>query len=215
MRAGLLLAGLAFEIGYPILYDNFLNLGAVIPLGQGAMRKQFGSAPRVAFQCAIHQLLQEQLEPRCPLRSSAFAVCGGSILDLADDFTDKLAFAALGGRPLRLPETPFLNRECSGGLRRPDLLIARTSHIVSGEIPGVIAIRECDLDRAVCNLGSKFLTPDIDGPRSAITRDPLAPKLLKNGLQCRHPFGLAVSGDVYWRQQQIVDHLEEAGRTGR
>jgi hypothetical protein len=54
VRAGLLLASLAWEIGGPILYDNRLNPGAVIPLGLGAMREQVGSAPRIAFQCAIH-----------------------------------------------------------------------------------------------------------------------------------------------------------------
>jgi hypothetical protein len=48
VRAGLLLAGLAWEIGWPILYDNSLNPGAVIPLGLGAMREQVGSAPRIA-----------------------------------------------------------------------------------------------------------------------------------------------------------------------
>src|SRR6202043_3343132 len=41
------------------------------------------------------------------------------------------------GRPFRLPETPFLNRECVGGLREPDLLIARTLRTsLSGERPG-------------------------------------------------------------------------------
>src|ERR1700692_2913348 len=93
------------------------------------------------------------------------------------------------GRPLGLPETPFLNR--------PDLLIARTpGKRLIGESPGVFAIREGDLDRSVCNLGNKFSTSEIDGPRSAITRDPFAPKLLKNGLQCRHPLGPTVSGDL-------------------
>src|SRR6266436_4077070 len=101
------------------------------------------------------------------------------------------------GRPLGLPETPFLNRESSGGLPRPNLLIARTPHIVSGERSAVFAIRECDLDLSVCGLGSKFPTSEIDGPRSAITRDPFAPKLLENSLQCRHPLGLAISGDLY------------------
>src|SRR3984957_21165057 len=114
VRAGLLLAGLAWEIGYPILYDNFLNLGAVIPLGLGAMREQVGCAPRVAFQCAIHQPLQEQLEARCQLRSATFAVCGGSILDLADDFTDKLAFAALGGAAFGITRNAFFESRMLG-----------------------------------------------------------------------------------------------------
>ena len=81
-----------------------------------------------------------------------------------------------------LPETPFLNREWLGGLPRPDLLIARTPHIVSGERSTVFAIRECDLDGFVCNLGTKISIPNIDGHRSAITRDPSAPKLFKNSL---------------------------------
>ena len=36
VRAGFLLAGLAREIGYPILYDKLLRPGAVIPLGLSA-----------------------------------------------------------------------------------------------------------------------------------------------------------------------------------
>jgi hypothetical protein len=121
------------------------------------------------------------------------------------------------GRPLGLPETPFLNRECLGGLRDPDFLLIAWSprKRLTGESPGIFAIRECDLDGSVCNLGNKFLTPNIDGHRSAIIRDPFAPKLLENGLQCCHPLGLAVSGDLYWRQQQLVDHLEKADRPGR
>jgi hypothetical protein len=93
VRAGLLLAGLAWEIGYPILYDNFFNPGAVISFGLSAQRKQVISTFRIAAQCGIHQLLQDQLKPRCQLRSPAFAVCGESILDLADNVADKLAFA--------------------------------------------------------------------------------------------------------------------------
>jgi hypothetical protein len=81
---------------------------------------------------------------------------------------------------------------------RPDLLIAWSpGKRLIGERSAVFAIRQCDLDLSVCNLGSKFQTSDIDGPRSAITRDPFAPKLLENGLQCRHPLGLAVPGDLY------------------
>src|ERR1700687_1277807 len=116
------------------------------------------------------------------------------------------------GRPLGLPETPFLNRECLGGLRDPDfLLIAWTPRKrLTGESPGIFTIREGDLYRSICNLGSKISTANIDGHRSAIICDPFAPKLLKNSLQRRHPFGLAVSGDLYWRQQQLVDHLEHA-----
>ena len=93
VRAGFLLAGLAWEIGYPILYDKLLRPGAVIPLGLSAQRKQVISTFRIAAQCGIHQLLQDQHKPRCQLRSPAFAVCGGSILDLADDVADKQAFA--------------------------------------------------------------------------------------------------------------------------
>ena len=121
------------------------------------------------------------------------------------------------GRPLGLPETPFLNRECLGGLPRPDLLLIAWTpgKRLIGERSAVFGIRECDLDLFVCNLGSKFQTSEIDGPRSAITRDPFAPKLLENGLQCRHPFGHAVYSDLDVRQQQLVDHLEEAGRPGR
>src|SRR6202158_5198586 len=82
--AGLLLAGLAFEIRYPILYDKFVRPGVAALAGLGAELKQFLSAPHIAFNRAIHQLLEGQLRPRCSLRSSAFAVCGGSILELAD-----------------------------------------------------------------------------------------------------------------------------------
>ena len=53
------------------------------------------------------------------------------------------------------------------------------------------------LGRPVGNLAGKLLTPQIDGQGAVIIRDPFAPKLLENGLQCRHPLGLAVSGDLY------------------
>jgi hypothetical protein len=92
----LLLAGLTFEIGYPILYDKFLRLGAAAVAGLGADGKQFFSASRIAFKCTIHQLLEDQLKPRCSLRSSAFAVCGESILDFTDDVADELAVTTLG-----------------------------------------------------------------------------------------------------------------------
>jgi hypothetical protein len=79
--------------GGPILYDKVLNPGAAIILGSSAQLKQLIGAPHVAFQCTNRQPLYSQLEPRCPLRSSAFAVSGGSVQDLADDVVDKLGFA--------------------------------------------------------------------------------------------------------------------------
>jgi hypothetical protein len=64
VRAGLLLAGLAFKIGYPILYDKFVRLCAVAAAGLGAKLKQYFGAPCIAFECAIHQLLEQQLKGR-------------------------------------------------------------------------------------------------------------------------------------------------------
>jgi hypothetical protein len=145
--------------------------------------------------------------------SEAFAVSQSDCYSIAKRI-QKIVFSF--GRPAGLPETPFLNRECLGGLPRPDLFIARTSHhTMSGEIPAVIGIREGDLDRPACLLGNKFMISEKDGHRSAILVDPFAPKLLENGLQCRHPLGHAVYGDLDVRQQQLVDYLEKAGRPGR
>ena len=83
--------------------------------GLGADLKQVFSAPHVAFNRAIHQLLEGQLRPRCSLRSSAFAVCGGSILELADDVDDKVAFTTFGGATFAITrnalfELKFLGR---------------------------------------------------------------------------------------------------------
>jgi hypothetical protein len=57
VRAGLLLAGLAWEIRDPTLCNKFLNPGLAIILGLGAMREQVGSAPCVAFKCASLDLV--------------------------------------------------------------------------------------------------------------------------------------------------------------
>jgi hypothetical protein len=94
--ASFLLAGLTFEIGYPILYDKFLRLGAAALAGLGAELKQYFGAPCIAFQCAIHQLLEQQLKPRCSLCTPAFAVCGEDISEFADDVEDKLVFTTFG-----------------------------------------------------------------------------------------------------------------------
>ena len=45
---GLLLAGLAFEIGYPILYDKFVRPGVAALAGLCAEHEQFFSAPHIA-----------------------------------------------------------------------------------------------------------------------------------------------------------------------
>jgi hypothetical protein len=83
-------------IFFRILYDKFLRLGAAALARLGAELKQYFGAPCIAFQCAIHQLLEHQFKPRCSLRTSAFAVCGEDILELADDVDDKLVFTTFG-----------------------------------------------------------------------------------------------------------------------
>jgi hypothetical protein len=127
VRAGLLLAGLTWEIGYPIFYDEFLRLGAAGLAGLGAELKQYFGAPCIAFQCAIHQLLEQQLKPRCSLRTTAFAVCGEDISELADDVDDELVLSIVSAssterrddRPPGLALCPFFHWVALGGRPRP------------------------------------------------------------------------------------------------